>query len=95
MYRASRLVICHFWAALLCFAPAIVLGVGQMLMRSPLPTPLDDPNVYYASVTAHGSLMAYVFPTLVAMGFGYAITVTTLARRSRARSGPGWGSGCV
>jgi len=80
VYRASRLVICHFWAALLCFAPAIVLGVGQMLMRSPLPAPLDDPNVYYASVTAHGSLMAYVFPTLVAMGFGYAITVTTLAR---------------
>jgi hypothetical protein len=32
VYRARRLVICHFWAALLCFAPAIVLGVWQMLM---------------------------------------------------------------
>ena len=30
--------------------------------------------MYYRSVTAHGSVMAYVFPTLVAMGFGYAIS---------------------
>jgi cytochrome c oxidase subunit I len=29
--------------------------------------------MYYASVTAHGTIMAYVFPTLFAMGFGYAI----------------------
>jgi heme/copper-type cytochrome/quinol oxidase subunit 1 len=49
-------------------------------MRSPLPAPLDDPNRSYASVTAHGSIMASVFPTLVAMGFGDAITVPTLAR---------------
>jgi cytochrome c oxidase subunit I len=78
--RARRLVICHVWASLLCVAPAIVLGVWQMLMRSPLPAPLDDPNRSYASVTAHGSIMASVFPTLVAMGFGDAITVPTLAR---------------
>jgi cytochrome c oxidase subunit 1 len=51
-----------------------------MLMRSPLPAPLDDPNTYYASVTAHGSIMAYVFPTFFAMGFGYAIAVSALGR---------------
>src|ERR1700675_2375130 len=51
-----------------------------MLMRSPLPAPVDDPNTYYASVTAHGSIMAYVFPTFFAMGFGYAIVVSALGR---------------
>ena len=51
-----------------------------MLMRSPLPAPVDDPNIYYASVTAHGSIMAYVFPTFFAMGFGYAIAVSALGR---------------
>jgi cytochrome c oxidase subunit 1 len=51
-----------------------------MLMRSPLPVPVDDPNTYYASVTAHGSIMAYVFPTFFAMGFGYAIATSALGR---------------
>jgi cytochrome c oxidase subunit I len=71
--RNRLLPLAHLWAAFLCFLPAIGLGVWQMWMRSPLRAPLDDPNAYYASVTAHGSIMAYVFPTLLAMGFGYAI----------------------
>jgi cytochrome c oxidase subunit 1 len=54
-----------------------------MLMRSPLRAPLDDPNAYYASVTAHGSIMAYVFPTFFAMGFGYAIANSALDGRLR------------
>ena len=73
MERNRLLPLAHLWAAFLCFLPAIGLGVWQMWMRSPLRAPLDDPNAYYASVTAHGSIMAYVFPTLLAMGFGYAI----------------------
>ena len=32
------------------------------------------------SVTAHGTTMAYVFPTLVAMGFGYFVTEEALKR---------------
>jgi cytochrome c oxidase subunit I len=71
--RNRLLSLAHLWAAFLTFLPAVGLGVWQMLMRSPLPAPVDDPNVYYASVTAHGTIMAYVFPTLFAMGFGYAI----------------------
>src|ERR1035438_881119 len=59
------LPLAHLWAAFLCFLPAVGLGVWQMLMRSPLPAPVDDPNAYYASVTAHGSIMAYVFPTFL------------------------------
>jgi len=55
-------------------------------MRSPLRVPVDDPNAYYASLTAHGSIMAYVFPTLFIMGFGYAIAVSTLGRPLRGEN---------
>ena len=73
MAHGKRLALAHLWAAFAIFSAAIILGVWQMLMRSPFPVPFDHPNTYYASVTAHGSIMAYVFPTLFAMGFGYAI----------------------
>ncbi|HEY6768609.1 MAG TPA: cbb3-type cytochrome c oxidase subunit I, partial [Candidatus Sulfotelmatobacter sp.] len=73
MERNRLLPLVHMWAAFITFLPAVGLGVWQMLMRSSLPAPVDDPNMYYASVTAHGTIMAYVFPTLFAMGFGYAI----------------------
>ena len=39
---------------------------------------VNNPEHYYRSVTAHGTVMAYVLPTLVAMGFGYAITELAL-----------------
>jgi hypothetical protein len=68
--RNRLLPLAHFGAAFLLFPPAICLGVWQMLMRSPLPVLVDNPNTCYASVTADGSIMAYVFPTLFAMGFG-------------------------
>ncbi len=73
MDRNKLLPIVHIWAAIIVFVPAIILGTWQMLLRSPLPVPVDDPNWYYASVTAHGSIMAYLFPTFFVMGFGYAI----------------------
>jgi cytochrome c oxidase subunit I len=81
--RNRLLPLAHISAAFLCFLPAIGLGVWQMWMRSPFRAPLDDPNAYYASVTAHGSIMAYVFPTLFAMGFGYAIANAVLAGELR------------
>src|SRR6202140_2436237 len=51
-----------------------------MFERSPLNAWHFDPEFYYRSVTAHGSAMGYVFPTLVAMGFGYAITEAALEK---------------
>jgi cytochrome c oxidase subunit 1 len=65
------------------FLPAIVLGAWQMLMRSPLPAPLDDTAAYYASVTLHGTAMAYVVTSFFTMGFGYAIATTSLDRPLR------------
>jgi cytochrome c oxidase subunit 1 len=86
--RSRLLSLAHLSVAFLAILPAAFLGMWQMLMRSPLRAPLDDPNAYYASVTAHGSIMAYVFPTLFAMGFGYAIAASALGRPLR---GENWG----
>jgi cytochrome c oxidase subunit I len=80
---AKRLAICHYWVAFAAFLPAMLLGAWQMLMRSPLPAPLDDPDAYYASVTLHGTTMAYVVTTFFTMGFGYAVTATSLGRPIR------------
>src|SRR3984957_9454536 len=54
-----------------------------MLVRSPLPAPLDDTAAYYASVTLHGTAMAYVVTTFFIMGFGYAVAATSLGRPIR------------
>ncbi len=74
---------CHFAVAFGLFLPAVLLGAWQMLMRSPLPAPLDDAAAYYLSVTLHGTVMAYVLTTFFAMGFGYAVCATSLDRRIR------------
>ena len=55
-------------------------------MRSPLAPPLQDPNAYYLSVTLHGTVMAYVLTTFFAMGFGYAVTASSLDRPIRGMS---------
>src|SRR5215469_3300295 len=51
-----------------------------MFVRSPLSAWIGNPEWYYRSVTAHGTTMAYVLPTLVAMGFGYFVSETALGR---------------
>ena len=83
MHQSRRLTLYHYWVAFAVFLPAILLGAWQMLMRSPLPVPLDDPAAYYASVTLHGTAMAYVVTTFFIMGFGYAVAATSLGRPVR------------
>jgi cytochrome c oxidase subunit 1 len=80
VFVARKLVLAHFWVAFVAFAAAILLGEWQMFVRSPLSQWVNNPEHYYRSVTAHGVVMAYVLPTLVAMGFGYAITELALKR---------------
>jgi cytochrome c oxidase subunit 1 len=77
------LALLHYWVAFATFLPAVLLGAWQMLMRSPLPAPLDDSAAYYASVTLHGTAMAYVVTTFFTMGFGYAVAATSLGRPIR------------
>ena len=86
MQNSNRLALCHYWVAFGVFLPAVVLGAWQMLMRSPLPAPLDDPAAYYASVTLHGTAMAYVVTTFFTMGFGYAVAATSLERPIRGEA---------
>jgi cytochrome c oxidase subunit I len=78
--RNRGLVLAHFWVAFTAFGVALLLGEWQMFARSPLNPSLGNSDLYYRSVTAHGSAMGYVLPTLVAMGFGYAITELALKR---------------
>lgn len=83
MFNSRRLALYHFWVAFAVFLPAVLLGAWQMLVRSPLRAPFSDGNLYYASVTLHGTAMAYVVTTFFAMGFGYAVTATSLGRPIR------------
>ena len=85
MYRSQRLILFHLWAAFAAFIPAICLGAFQMLARSPW-LEVHDPRVYYDSVTAHGSFFGYIFPTFLAMGFGYAVCANSLAQRIVGKS---------
>src|SRR5215475_9378409 len=74
------MILAHFWLAFAGFGVALLLGAWQMYIRSPLAHWLGDPELYYRSVTAHGTTMAYVLPTLVAMGFGYFTAEAALKR---------------
>jgi cytochrome c oxidase subunit I len=76
--KSRHLVLAHFWSAFAVFFCALLLGEWQMVIRSPLHAWINIPEYYYRSVTGHGTVMAYVFPMLVAMGFGYAITELSL-----------------
>lgn len=78
MLNSRRLILAHFWLAFAVFGLALILGAWQMFVRSPLHTWISNPEWYYRSLTAHGTVMGYVFPTLVAMGFGYAISESAL-----------------
>lgn len=80
MPRSNNLVLAHLWFAFLVFAGAAALGAWQMWVRSPLHAPYSNPETYFASVTTHGSAMAYVMATFFIMGFGYYVAETSLER---------------
>lgn len=81
MLTSRRLILAHFWLAFCVFGLALLLGAWQMIVRTPLYGWISNPDWYYRSVTAHGTAMAYVFPTLIAMGFGYAISEAALNQK--------------
>src|SRR5260221_1249538 len=93
VHQSRGLALSHYWVAFGAFLPAVILGAWQMLMRSPLPAPLDDPDAYYASVTLHGTAMAYVVTTFFTMGFGYAVAATSPGRPIPGTAAAGIGFG--
>ena len=78
--QTSRLVAAHVWVAVAAFAVACLLGVWQMLARSPIDAPWHSASNYFRSVTLHGVSMAFVLTTFFIMGFGYYVAETALKR---------------
>jgi len=78
--NTEKLCLAHFWVAFAAFVIAAILGVYQMWVRSPLGAKVGSPSLYFLSVTAHGTAMAYVLTTFFIMGFGYFVAVSALDR---------------
>jgi cytochrome c oxidase subunit 1 len=74
----KRLVLFNFWIAFGSFALASVFGMYQVLERSGLISIIQSPAIYFASVSTHGVLMAFVLTTFFIMGFGYYTASTSL-----------------
>src|SRR5206468_9109436 len=74
--NTEKLCLAHFWVAFAAFVVAAILGVYQMWVRSPLGAKVGSPSLYFLSVTAHGTAMAYVLTTFFIMGFGYFVAVS-------------------
>jgi cytochrome c oxidase subunit 1 len=74
----KRLALFNFWIAFGSFALASVFGMYQVLERSGLLKFIESPAVYFASVSTHGVLMAFVLTTFFIMGFGYYTATTSL-----------------
>ncbi len=73
-----KLALSHLWVAFIAFILACFMGEYQVLERSGFIPALQSPSVYFASVSTHGVLMAYVLTTFFIMGFGYYTATTSL-----------------
>ncbi|MEQ1560854.1 MAG: cbb3-type cytochrome c oxidase subunit I [Methyloglobulus sp.] len=73
-----KLALSHLWVAFIAFILACFMGEYQVLERSGFVPALESPAVYFASVSTHGVLMAFVLTTFFIMGFGYYTATTSL-----------------
>jgi len=80
MNRADRLPLAHIGVAVTAFGIAACMALMQALSRANLDLPFRSAQIYYLSVTAHGTLMALVFTTFFIMGLGYALAPRALGR---------------
>lgn len=74
----KKLALYHLWVAFGAFLVACFLGAYQVLERSGFLPMIESPPVYFASVSTHGVLMAFVLTTFFIMGFSYYIAATSL-----------------
>lgn len=74
----KKLALYHLWVAFGAFILACFMGEYQVLERSGFLPIIESPAVYFASVSTHGVLMAFVLTTFFIMGFGYYIATTSL-----------------
>ncbi len=74
----KKLTLSNFWVAFIALMLAAVMGGYQVLERSGFVPAIESRAVYYASVSTHGVLMAFVLTTFFIMGFGYYVASSTL-----------------
>jgi cytochrome c oxidase subunit 1 len=91
MSRTDRLALTNIGVAVAAFGVAACMALMQALSRAGLDLPFRSAQLYYLSVTAHGTLMALVFTTFFIMGLGYALVPRALGRPLR-HEGVAWGS---
>ena len=76
--HAKWLGLSNMWVGFGAFAAAIPMGLYQVAERSDLFPAAESREIYYASVSTHGVLMAYVLTTFFIMGFGYFVALHSL-----------------
>lgn len=86
----TRLAIANIGVAVAAFGIASAMAMMQALSRANLDLPFRSAGMYYMSVTAHGTLMALIFPTFFIMGFGYVVAQGSLGGLTLRRTA--WGS---
>lgn len=74
----KKLSLSHFWVAFSAFLLASFMGGYQVLERSGFVPLIESREVYYASASTHGVLMAFVLTTFFIMGFGYYVACSSL-----------------
>ncbi|MDD5034057.1 MAG: b(o/a)3-type cytochrome-c oxidase subunit 1 [Methylococcaceae bacterium] len=74
----QKLTLFNFWVAFGAFGLACFFGLYQVLERSGMFSFIQSPAVYFASVSTHGVLMAFVLTTFFIMGFGYYTATDSL-----------------
>ena len=70
----------HIGVGIAAFGVASIMGVLQGLSIADIDFPLRSESLYYLAVTAHGVLMALVFPIFFIMGLGYVFAQESLGR---------------
>jgi len=78
MSSFTRLAVANIGVAIAAFGIAAAMAMMQALSRANLALPFRSPNMYYLSMTAHGTLMAIVFTTFFIMGLGYYLAEQSL-----------------
>jgi len=89
--QIRRLALANIGVSIAAFGVAAAMALMQALSRANLDLPFRSADMYYMSVTAHGTLMALVFTTFFIMGFGYVVAERTLERPVPFRA-LAWGS---
>ena len=76
----------HIGVAVAAFGVASAMGVLQAFSLADVPFTRRSEELYYISLTAHGVLMALVFPIFFIMGLGYTLSQETLGRVTGRRA---------